>query len=186
LLDAGIDVFTSLNVQHIESLNDVVVQITHQSVSETVPDSVVEHADEVRLIDLPPDELLARLRDGKVYSADQARRALEHFFRKGNLNRAARAGAASDGRARRLPDASITVRPRHRQHLVGWRAVARVREPQPASVQLIRGARPHVSTLHADWLAVYVETPTSLRLNAEDRARAAENMRLAEQLGARR
>ncbi|HEY1535781.1 MAG TPA: two-component system sensor histidine kinase KdbD, partial [Polyangiaceae bacterium] len=85
LLDAGIDVFTSLNVQHIESLNDVVAQITHLIVRETVPDSVVEHADEVRLIDLPPDELLDRLRAGRVYLPDQARGAIEHFFRKGNL-----------------------------------------------------------------------------------------------------
>nr|MBP9893575.1 two-component system sensor histidine kinase KdbD [Planctomycetota bacterium] len=85
LLDAGIDVWTTLNVQHIESLNDVVAQITHVVVRETVPDSVLERADEVEVVDLPPDELLKRLEEGKVYVPTQARRALQGFFRKGNL-----------------------------------------------------------------------------------------------------
>jgi two-component system sensor histidine kinase KdpD len=85
LLDAGIDVYTTVNVQHLESLNDVVAQITGVLVRETVPDSILEQADEVELIDLPPDELLQRLREGKVYVPEQARRALEHFFSKGNL-----------------------------------------------------------------------------------------------------
>src|SRR6266436_4253470 len=85
LLDAGINVYTTVNVQHLESLNDVVAQITGVLVRETIPDSLLEQADEVELIDLPPDELLQRLREGKVYMPEQAHRALEHFFHKGNL-----------------------------------------------------------------------------------------------------
>ena len=85
LLDAGIDVYTTLNVQHVESLNDVVAQITGVTVRETVPDAVLERADEIELVDVPPDELLQRLREGKVYLPDQASRALERFFREGNL-----------------------------------------------------------------------------------------------------
>ncbi|HEY5376843.1 MAG TPA: sensor histidine kinase KdpD [Polyangiaceae bacterium] len=184
LLDAGIDVFTSLNVQHIESLNDVVAQITHISVRETVPDSVVEHADEVRLIDLPPDELLDRLRDGRVYLPDEARRAIEHFFRKGNL--IALRELALRRTAERVDAQLQQYRETHgiaSTWSVGERLLVCV-SPSPLSTQLIRGARRMVSTLHADWLAVYVETPASLRLNATERARAAENMRLAEQLGA--
>src|SRR5690242_14704709 len=85
LLDAGINVYTTVNVQHIESLNDVVAQITGVVVRETVPDRIIEQADEVELIDLPPDELLQRLREGKVYVPQQAERAAQNFFRKGNL-----------------------------------------------------------------------------------------------------
>ncbi|MBP7618232.1 MAG: sensor histidine kinase KdpD, partial [Geothrix sp.] len=85
LLDAGIDVYTTLNVQHLESLKDVVAQITGVTVRENVPDTVLERADEVELVDLPPDDLLLRLKEGKVYLPDQARHAQDHFFRKGNL-----------------------------------------------------------------------------------------------------
>ena len=85
LLDAGIDVYTTLNVQHVESLNDIVAKITGIAVRETVPDSVFEHADEVELVDLPPDDLLERLHEGKVYMPEQAQEAVENFFRKGNL-----------------------------------------------------------------------------------------------------
>jgi two-component system sensor histidine kinase KdpD len=85
LLDAGIDVFSTMNVQHVESLNDVIAKITGVVVRETVPDSVLERAHELKLVDLPPDELLERLRDGKVYVPAQAQRAIENFFRKGNL-----------------------------------------------------------------------------------------------------
>ena len=85
LLEAGIDVFTTMNVQHVESLHDIVAQITRVSVSERVPDSLLENADEIELIDLPPDELLERLKEGKVYIAEQAQTAMANFFRKGNL-----------------------------------------------------------------------------------------------------
>ncbi len=82
---AGIDVYTTLNVQHLESLNDVIAQITHVQVRETVPDSVFERADEIELVDIAPDDLIERLRDGKVYVPEQARRAIDHFFQKGHL-----------------------------------------------------------------------------------------------------
>src|SRR5450432_3276901 len=184
LLDAGIDVFSSLNVQHIESLNDVVAQITHLIVRETVPDSVVDHADEVRLIDLPPDELLDRLRDGRVYLPDQARRAIEHFFRKGNL-------IALRELALRRTAERVDAQMQHYRKIHGIASTWSVGErllvcvsPSPLSAQLLRGARRMVGALHADWLAVYVETPASLRLNAKRREQAAENLRLAEQLGA--
>src|SRR3989442_11959461 len=85
LLDAGINVHTTVNVQHVESLNDVVAKITGVVVRETVPDSVLERADEVELIDLPPDDLLQRFKEGKVYVPDQAQEAVRNFFRKGNL-----------------------------------------------------------------------------------------------------
>ncbi len=184
LLDAGIDVYTSLNVQHIESLSDVVAQITHVIVRETVPDRVVEGADEVRLIDLPPDELIERLKDGKVYLPDQARRAIEHFFRKGNL-------IALRELALRRTAERVDAQMQHYRELHGIASTWSVGErllvcvsPSPSSAQLIRGARRIVGALHADWLAVYVETEASLRLDARGREQAAENMRVAEQLGA--
>ncbi|MEO7037195.1 MAG: sensor histidine kinase KdpD [Polyangiaceae bacterium] len=184
LLDAGIDVFTSLNVQHIETLSDVVAQVTHVIVHETVPDAVVDSADEVRLIDLPPDELIERLKDGKVYLPDQARRAIDHFFRKGNL--IALRELALRRTAERVDAQMQDYRETHgiaSTWSVGERLLVCV-SPSPLSAHLIRGARRVVGTLHADWLAVYVETPASLRSSAADRAQAAENMRLAEQLGA--
>ncbi len=184
LLDAGIDVFTSLNVQHIESLSDVVAQVTHVVVRETVPDAVVDGADELRLIDLPPDQLLERLKDGKVYLPDEARRAIEHFFRKGNL--LALRELALRRTAERVDAQMQDYRETHgiaSTWSVGERLLVCV-SPSPFSAQLIRGARRVVGALHADWLAVYVETPTSLRLSAAGRAQAAENLRLAEQLGA--
>src|SRR5262249_52795661 len=85
LLEAGINVYTAMNVQHVESLNDVVAKITGVVVRETVPDSIFDQTDEVELIDLPPDELLQRLKDGKIYIPEQAREAVQNFFRKGNL-----------------------------------------------------------------------------------------------------
>src|SRR5450432_2598132 len=184
LLDAGIDVYTSLNVQHIESLSDVVTQITHLIVHETVPDAVVERADEVRLIDLTPDELIERLKDGKVYLPDQARRAIEHFFRKGNL-------IALRELALRRTAERVDAQMQHYREAHGIASTWSVGErllvcvsPSPLSAQLLRGARRMVGALHADWLAVYVELPASLRLSAKEREQAAENLRLAEQLGA--
>ena len=184
LLDSGIDVFTSLNVQHIESLSDVAAQVTHEVERETVPDSVVERADEVRLIDLPPDALLERLKAGKVYLSEQRRRAIAPFFRKGNLialrelalRRTAQRVDAQLQDYRQLQGIASTWS-------VGERLLVCV-SPSPLSARMVRGARRLAGTLHADWLAVYVETPASLRLGAVGRAQVAENMRLAEQLGA--
>src|SRR5262249_28668442 len=85
LLAAGIDVYTALNIQHLESLNDVVAQITGTQIRETIPDSVLDNVSDIEIIDLPPDELIKRLKEGKVYVPEQAERAIEKFFRKGNL-----------------------------------------------------------------------------------------------------
>jgi two-component system sensor histidine kinase KdpD len=184
LLDAGIDVYATLNVQHIESLNDVVAQITGVVVRETVPDRVLEEATEVRLIDLPPDELIERLQDGKVYIPDQARRAIESFFRKGNLI-ALRELALRSTAAR--VDAQMRVyKTEHHIDRV-WPTTERILvsvSPSPSSARLVRAARRLAASLQGDCIAVFVETPASLRMSDADRAAVSANLRLAEQLGA--
>ncbi len=184
LLDAGIDVYTTLNVQHIESLNDVVAQVTGVIVRETVPDRVLEEATEVRLIDLPPDELIERLQDGKVYVPDQAERAVQNFFRKGNL-------IALRELALRRTAERVDAQMRHYKTEHGiervWPTGERILvgvSPSPASAQLVRATRRMAGSLHAEWIAAYVETPVSLRLSANARQQVAQNLRLAEQLGA--
>jgi two-component system sensor histidine kinase KdpD len=183
LLEAGIDVYATLNVQHIESLNDVVAQVTGVVVRETVPDRMLEEASEVRLIDLPPDELLERLAEGKVYVPDQAERAVENFFRKGNL--IALRELALRATAERVDAQMRKYRTEHGIERV-WPAGERVLvgvSPSPASARLLRAARRMAGSLHAKWVAVYVETPASMRLSEASRRRVAEHLRLAEQLG---
>ncbi len=184
LLGAGIDVYTTLNVQHLESLNDVVAQITHVIVRETVPDSVFESADDVRLIDLPIDELLERLREGKVYLPEQAARARDSFFREGNL-------IALRELALRLTAQRVDAQMREYREKHGidrtWAVAERVLvcvSPSPASERLLRGARRLAGRLQADWIAAYVETPAALRLSAVDRKRVNDHLRLAQSLGA--
>ena len=184
LLDAGIDVYTSLNVQHLESLNDVIAQITHVVVKETVPDVVFEKAADVRLIDLPIDELLERLGDGKIYASDQARLATEGFFREGNLialrELALRLTAQRvDAEMRRYRDAHGI----DRTWAVGDRLLVCV-SPSPASEQLVRSARRLAASVHADWIAAYVESAASLRLSKRDRKRLDAHLRLAQTLDA--
>ncbi|WP_394822800.1 ATP-binding protein [Pendulispora albinea] len=184
LLDSGIDVFTTLNVQHVESLKDVVAQITHVIVAETVPDSILDRADDIRVIDLPADELLERMRDGKIYVPEQARRAVSNFFRKGNL--IALRELALRRTAERV-DAQMRLWKREHGIERVWPAGERVLvcvSPSPTSARLVRGARRLASSLHADWIAVYVETPASLRQSTEDNRRVAANLQLAQQLGA--
>jgi two-component system sensor histidine kinase KdpD len=184
LLDAGIDVYTTLNVQHIESLNDVVAQVTGVIVRETVADQVLEEATEVRLIDLPPDELLERLSDGKVYVPEQAQRAIESFFRKGNL--IALRELALRRTADRVDAQMRVYKTEHgiqRVWATGDRILVGV-SPSPFSARLVRAARRMAGSLHAEWIAVHVETPASLRMSAADRQRVAANLRLAELLGA--
>lgn len=184
LLDAGIDVYTTLNVQHIESSSDVAFRITRVKEAEILPDAVLERADEVRLVDLPPDELIARLREGKVYLPDQARGAIEHLFSKGNL-------IALRELALRTTAERVDAQMQEYRAVHGIASTWSVSErllvcvsPSPLSAQLIRGARRMASALHADFLAAYVETPASLRLSARGREQATQNLRLAEQLGA--
>jgi two-component system sensor histidine kinase KdpD len=184
LLDAGINVYTAMNVQHVDSLNDVVAQITGVVMRETVPDSIFDHTDEVELIDLPPDELLQRLRDGKIYIPDQAREAIENFFRKGNL-------IALRELALRVTAQHVDAEMRHymRDHAI--RQTWPVRErllvcigPSPSSIRLVRAAKRMAEGLGAEWIVAYVETPAQTRLPQEARDRVAQTMRLAEQLGA--
>lgn len=184
LLDAGIDVYTSLNVQHLESLNDVIAQITHIVVKETVPDAVFEKAADVRVIDLPIDELLERLSDGKVYASDQARLASEGFFREGNL--IALRELALRLTAQRVDAQMRRYREDHgidRTWAVGDRLLVCV-SPSPASEQLVRSARRLAASIHADWIAAYVETAGSLRLSTRDRERVSNHLRLAQTLEA--
>src|SRR5579883_1931930 len=184
LLDAGIDVYTTLNVQHIESLNDVVAQITGVIVRETVPDRILEEATEVRLIDLPPDELLERLQAGQVYIPDQASRAVQSFFRKGNL--IALRELALRSTAERVDAQMRMYKAAHGIERV-WPTADRVLvcvSPSPASARLVRAARRMSTSLHAPCIAAYVETPASLAMSQADRRRLGDNLRLAEQLGA--
>ncbi|HZY43297.1 MAG TPA: sensor histidine kinase KdpD [Anaerolineae bacterium] len=184
LLTVGINVYTTMNVQHMESLNDVVAQITNVVVRETVPDSIVEQADEVELIDLPPDELIQRLREGKVYVSQQAEQAIENFFRKGNL--IALRELALRRTADRV-DAQMQMYRRDHSIATTWPTNERLLVcigPNPLATRLVRAARRMAAGLHAEWLVVYVETPGHLRLPEADRNRVIDTLRLAERLGA--
>ncbi len=184
LLAAGIDVYTTLNIQHLESLNDIVAQITGVIVRETIPDSVIDQANEIELVDLPPDELLQRLKDGKVYVPDQAARAVEQFFRKGNLTALRelslrRAAARVDDQMRAYMETRAIAGP--------WAANERLLvcvSPGALSDRLVRAARRLADELKAEWSALYVETPGHTRLPAHQRERITRILGLAEELGA--
>ncbi len=185
LLAAGIGVYTTVNVQHLESLNDVVAKITGVQVRETVPDSVLEEADEVELIDLPPDDLIQRLKEGKVYVPDQAEHAVRKFFRKGNLI-ALRELALQTTAAQ--VDAEMEVYRRDHAIPTPWPVGERILvcvSPSPFARRVVRAARRMAAGLRAEWIVAYVETPAHARLSEADRDRMAETLRLAEQLGAR-
>ncbi|WP_248295185.1 DUF4118 domain-containing protein [Paraburkholderia sp. UYCP14C] len=184
LLDAGIGVYTTVNVQHLESLNDVVGQITGIRVWETVPDRVFDHADEVTLVDLPAEELLDRMRDGKVYMAQQAERAVRNFFRKGNL--IALRELALRRTADRV-DAQMREYRADRSIQRIWQARERLLVcvgPGPEAPALVRSAARLAASLKADWLAVYVETPALQRLPDARRERTLNALKLAAELGA--
>ncbi|KVC51783.1 sensor histidine kinase [Burkholderia diffusa] len=184
LLDAGIDVYTTVNVQHLESLNDVVGAITGIRVWETVPDRVFDAADEVTLVDLPAEELLARMRDGKVYLAQQAERAVRNFFRKGNL--IALRELALRRTADRV-DAQMREYRADRSIQRIWQARERLLVcvgPGPEAPTLVRAAARLAASLKADWIAVYVETPRLQRLPDAQRQRTLDALKLAAELGA--
>src|ERR1700754_3587687 len=184
LLSHGIDVYTAVNVQHIESLNDVIAQITHVRVRETVPDSVFDRADAIELIDLTPDDLIQRLREGKVYVPKQAERALEHYFSPGNLT--ALRELALRRTAERVDEQLLTHMQEHAiagPWAAGERVLVCVNE-DPRAPGLVRYAKCLADRLHARWTALAVETQRSLSLSEDDRDRLAETMRLAERLGA--
>jgi two-component system sensor histidine kinase KdpD len=184
LLGAGISVYTTVNVQHLESLNDVVSQITGVNVRETVPDFLLDRADEIELIDLPPDDLIQRLKEGKVYMAEQAAAAIENFFRKGNLI------ALRELALRRTADRVDEQMQVYRQDKgikdiwpAGERILVCVGH-NPRSIRLIHAARRLAAGLRAEWVAVHVEAPSRVRTSEADRKQLADHMRLAESLGA--
>jgi two-component system sensor histidine kinase KdpD len=184
LLKAGIHVYTTLNIQHMESLNDVVARITGVIVRETVPDSFVEQADNIQLVDIPPQDLIKRLKDGKVYMAGQAQQALKSFFRPGNIN-ALRELALRFTASRVDQDMTKYMR---QHHIDGpWPAAGRVMvcvSASPFSAQLIRAAHRLAKGLRADFLAVYVETAIRrFPMGEKERDRVWRNLRLAEELG---
>ena len=185
LLEMGIGVHTTLNIQHLESLNDVVAQITGVIVRETVPDWVLDEADEIELIDLPPAELRQRLDEGKVYVPDQAARATRKFFRPGNLT------ALREMALRRTADrVDAQMRAYMQTHAIAgpWPAGERLLVcigPNPLSERLVRTARRLANRLNAEWFAVYVELPDQTRLSDADHDRITRTLRLAEELGAK-
>ncbi|HWQ15087.1 MAG TPA: sensor histidine kinase KdpD [Roseiflexaceae bacterium] len=184
LLAAGIDVYTTVNVQHLESLNDVIAQITGVIVRETVPDRLIEQADEVELVDLTPDDLLARLKEGKVYVPQQAERAAHNFFRKGNLH--ALRELALRTTADRV-DAQMEAYRRDKAIRDPWPATVRLLvgvSSGPAAARLVRAARRMAVGLRAAWVVAYVETPSELRRPEPERDQAVQTLRLAESLGA--
>lgn len=185
LLDAGIDVYTTLNVQHLESLNDVVAQVTSVPVRETVPDHVFEQADEVELVDLSPDDLIERLREGRVYVSAQASRALENFFRKGNLF--ALRELALRKTAERVNEQALDYRQRHEVSQI-WATSDRLLVcvgPSPMSARLVRATRRMAASLRAPWVALHVEVDRAKPLTPADKQRLDNNLKLADDLGAK-
>lgn len=184
LLHSGIHVYTTVNVQHLESLNDVVSQVTGVTVRETIPDHILDEANEIELIDLPIDELLTRLETGKVYMPEQAERALRKFFRPGNLTALRemalrRAAERVDEQMRAYMQIHAITGP--------WPAGERLLvciSPSPLSERLVRTTRRLARSLDAEWIAVYVETPGYTYLPEVDKDRVARTLQLAEELGA--
>lgn len=183
LLAAGIHVYTTLNIQHVESLNDVVAQITRVRVRETVPDSIIDRADDIEIIDITPGDLIQRLREGKVYVPQTATRAADNYFTPGNLT--ALRELALRRTAERVDDQLLT---HMRAHAIAgpWAAGDRVLvcvSEDPRSAQIVRYAKRLADRLRAPWTALYVETRRSLQLAESQRDRIADLLRLAERLG---
>ena len=183
LLDAGIDVYSTVNIQHLESLNDVVASFTRVRVRETVPDRMLDDA-EIEVVDIPPDELIERLKDGKVYIPDEASRALNHFFSKSNLS-ALRELALR--RAAQAIDAQMLDYVRQHALAGTWAGGERVMvavSEQPGGDGLVRAAKRMADALRAPWTALHVETPRDKLFGDEERKRLAAALNLASQLGA--
>lgn len=183
ILGSGIDVYTTLNIQHVESLNDVVARITRIRVRETVPDGALDAADDIEVIDISPDDLIQRLKEGKVYVPKTAERALQHYFAPGNLT--ALRELALRRTAQRVDEQLLS---HMRLHAIrgpwaaGERIVVCIRESTHAPA-LVRQAKRMADRLHAPWTALYVETARGQRLSDAERDRVAECQRLAERLG---
>jgi two-component system, OmpR family, sensor histidine kinase KdpD len=184
LIAAGIDVYTTLNIQHVESLNDVVAQITRIRVRETVPDSVLDKADEIEIVDLTPSDLIQRLHDGKVYVPEQAQRALRHYFSPGNLT--ALRELALRRTAQRVDEQMLTYMRAHAMAgplAAGDRLLVCVSESRTAPA-LVRYARRVADRLGAKWIAIHIETSRYQALNEAERDRITESLRRAGRLGA--
>src|SRR5215468_9998042 len=184
IIAAGIDVFATLNIQHVESLNDVIARITRIRVRETVPDSILDQVDDIEVIDLSPEDLIKRLREGKVYVPQQAERAIRHYFSQGNLT--ALRELALRRTAQRVDEQLLS---HMRAHAIAgpWAAGERVLvciSEAPSTAGLIRYARRVAERLRVPWTAIYVETVRTQRLTAAERDRIADFLRLAERLGA--
>ena len=184
IIAAGIDVFATLNIQHVESLNDVVARITRIRVRETVPDSILDQADDIEVVDLSPEDLLKRLREGKVYVPQQAERAIRHYFSQGNLT--ALRELALRRTAQRVDQQLLSYM---RAHAIAgpWPADERVLVCVSEALNtggLIRYARRVADRLQVPWTAIYVETARTQRLTDTERDRIADHLRLAERLGA--
>jgi len=184
LRDGGVTVYTTLNVQHLESLNDLVNRVTGIAVKETVPDRVLDAADEVEFIDLPPEELLKRLAEGKVYLPDRAAQAARHFFRRGNLL------ALRELALRRTAEhVDADVQDYRRDHEIEpiWPVAERILvcvRPNPESDRLVRAARRMAARLKAEWIVAYVESAGQPLLSPVERQALTRTMKLAEELGA--
>ena len=183
LLAAGIDVYSTMNVQHLESLNDVVAKITRIRVRETVPDNILELADEIEVVDLTPEALVERLEEGKVYVRDQAQRALKHYFSIGNLT--ALRELALRATAQRVDNQMLQYMQAHA--IEGpWAASDRVLvcvSEDPRSVELLRYSRRIADRLKAKWTALYIEGPRHSLISEAQRDTVAETLRMAERLG---
>jgi len=185
ILDSGIDVYTTLNIQHLESLNDIVAQVTGVIVRETVPDRVLDEASEIEVIDLPPDELLVRLQEGKVYIPEQASRALDKFFRKGNLTALRE---MSLRRAAERVDDQMRSYMQTRAISGPWAAGERLFvciSPSLLAEKLIRTTRRLADELNAEWFAAYVEIASKPENDPAKRERIGRTLQLAEELGAK-
>ena len=183
LLGEGVDVWTTMNIQHVESLNDIVAQITRIRVRETVPDSIIDRADDIELIDITPDDLIARLKDGKIYLPKTAERATAHYFSQGNLT--ALRELALRRTAQRV-DAQLVTHMRANAIAGPWAAGERVMvcvQDGAQAANLVRAAKRMADRLQAPWLAVHVELPGGRRSSEQDHDGVAQALRLAERLG---
>jgi two-component system sensor histidine kinase KdpD len=184
LLDAGIDVYTTLNIQHIESGRNTVAQITGVWVRETVPDSFIDSATEIEMVDLPPDELLKRLKEGRVYIPEQIAPATESFFRKGNLTALRELAMRTAGK--HVDEQTLAYMKIH--GITGpWPSADRLLvcvSSGPAGTRVVRNARRLAYQLGAEWFVIYVETPDA-HLSTRQQERLTSTLRMAERLGAR-
>jgi two-component system sensor histidine kinase KdpD len=185
LLDNGIDVYTTLNVQHFESLNDVLEKITGIRMQETLPDTFLDRADEVQVIDIPLEELFERLKEGKVYIPKQAERAMQNFFQRGNL--VALRELMLTHAARKI-DTELLNYMRAKAIAGPWPAGERVMvciAPSPYAKQLLRKGYKIAQDAHAEWYAVYVSTPTLKEISPQEKTYLSEALNLADELGAK-